>query len=102
MKDSSKTIIITFSDNKYFSLLKDLILSIKRFPQSKDISIGILDGGLDDDQIEYLKQHTSFIKKSEWEDCLKFASKAAAINCTKEGCYPPTENEIKNFKLNEK
>tara|TARA_B100001939_G_scaffold320711_1_gene309779 strand:+ start:1471 stop:2394 length:924 start_codon:yes stop_codon:yes gene_type:complete len=67
MKDSSKTIIITFSDNKYFSLLKDLILSIKRFPQSKDISIGILDGGLDDDQIEYLKQHTSFIKKSEWD-----------------------------------
>ena len=48
------------------------------------------------------KKNLLNIKKSEWEDCLKFASKAAAINCTKEGCYPPTENEIKNFKLNEK
>tara|TARA_B100000902_G_scaffold228352_1_gene216793 strand:+ start:2474 stop:3403 length:930 start_codon:yes stop_codon:yes gene_type:complete len=38
------------------------------------------------------------LKKSDWEKCLKFASKAAAINCTKEGCYPPTEREINRFK----
>ncbi len=38
----------------------------------------------------------------EWEECLNFATKAAAINCTKEGCYPPGENEIRNFKLPQK
>ena len=42
------------------------------------------------------------ITKSQWEECLTFATKAAAINCTKEGCYPPRENEIKNFKLPQK
>ena len=42
------------------------------------------------------------ITKSQWEECLKFATKAAAINCTKEGCYPPRENEIRNFKLPQK
>ena len=38
------------------------------------------------------------LRKSDWEKCLKFASKAASINCTKEGCYPPTEREINRFK----
>lgn len=65
--DKEKTIIITFSDNKYFTLLKDLILSIKKFPQSKDISIGILDGGLEENQIKFLKNYTTLIKKSEWD-----------------------------------
>ena len=40
--------------------------------------------------------------KSEWENCLKFASKAAAICCTKEGCYPPTEKEINRSRLTQK
>jgi len=40
--------------------------------------------------------------KSEWEDCLNFASKAAAICCTKEGCYPPTEKEINKSRLTQK
>ena len=50
------TIITTFSDNNYFHLLKELISSIKKFPQSSEISIGVLDGGLKSDQIEYLKK----------------------------------------------
>ncbi len=40
--------------------------------------------------------------KYEWLDCLKFASKAAAICCTKEGCYPPTEKEINKSRLTQK
>ena len=41
-----KVIITTFSDSNYFNLLKELISSIKRFPQSNKVSVGILDGGL--------------------------------------------------------
>ena len=62
-----KVIIITFSDSKYFQLLKELILSIKRFPQSSEVSIGVLDGGLEIDQIEFLRKHTDLIVKSEWD-----------------------------------
>ena len=63
----NKTIIVTFSDSNYFTLLKELLSSIKRFPQSSEVSIGILDGGLDEDQIEYLKRYTDLIKESEWD-----------------------------------
>ena len=58
-----KVIITTFSDSKYFDLLKELISSIKKFSDSSKVSIGVLDGGLTDDQIEYLKQHVNHIKK---------------------------------------
>lgn len=63
----NKTIIVTFSDSKYFQLLKELILSIKRFPESNDISIGVLDGGLKNEQIEFLSKYTDLIVKSEWD-----------------------------------
>ena len=63
----SKIIIVTFSDSNYFELLNELLSSIKRFPQSSKVSIGILDGGLDSEQVEYLKKYTSLIKKSEWD-----------------------------------
>ena len=59
--------------------------------------------------INYLYKNKNFSKnkilnftKSEWENCLKFASKAAAICCTKEGCYPPTEKEINRSRLTQK
>ena len=42
------------------------------------------------------------LTKYEWKECLKFASKAAAICCTKEGCYPPTEKEINKSRLTQK
>mgnify|MGYP006244519411 CR=1 FL=1 len=42
------------------------------------------------------------LTKHEWKECLKFASKAAAICCTKEGCYPPTEKEINKSRLTQK
>lgn len=62
-----KVIITTFSDSKYFDLLKELISSIKKFSDSSKVSIGVLDGGLADDQIEYLKQHVNHIKKANWD-----------------------------------
>ena len=62
-----QTIIITFSDNNYFNLLKELIASIKRFPQSSNISLGVLDGGLDHEQKEYLKNKIDYLKTANWD-----------------------------------
>ena len=62
-----KTIITTFSDNNYFHLLKELIASIKRFPQSSNISLGVLDGGLDYEQQEYLKNEVDYLKTANWD-----------------------------------
>ena len=46
--------IVSLADSNYFELLKELIESIKRFEQSKDIAICILDAGLSSDQKNYL------------------------------------------------
>ena len=48
--------IVSLADSNYFELLLELINSIKRFPQSKDISICILDAGLKDNQLDILKK----------------------------------------------
>ena len=42
--------IISLSDKNYFEMTVELINSIKRFEESKDVSICILDAGLSDEQ----------------------------------------------------
>lgn len=51
-----KTAIISLADSKYFELLNELVDSILSHPQSKEISICILDGGLEKWQIEILEK----------------------------------------------
>ena len=48
--------IISLSDSNYFELLNEQIDSIKRFKQSKDFSICIMDAGLEENQIEILQK----------------------------------------------
>ena len=57
----SSRAIVTLADSNYFELLIELINSIKRFEQSKNISICVLDAGLRDDQIQILKNKVSLI-----------------------------------------
>ena len=38
------------------------------------------------------------LNKETWINCLNFATKAASINCMREGCDPPSEYEIQKFK----
>jgi hypothetical protein len=45
-----KNVIVSLADANYFSLLNDLIDSIKRFKQSENVAICILDAGLTEDQ----------------------------------------------------
>ena len=48
------------------------------------------------------KNNLKKLSKIEWKDCLNFASKASAICCSKDGCYPPSEKEITKFKYFQK
>tara|TARA_Y100001970_G_scaffold241320_1_gene304804 strand:+ start:1435 stop:2349 length:915 start_codon:yes stop_codon:yes gene_type:complete len=59
--------IVSLADEKYFSLLEELIDSIKSFPESKNIAICVLDAGLNQDQIDIIKNKVDEIKKAEWD-----------------------------------
>ena len=53
--------IVTLADSNYFDLLLELISSIKRFEQSKNVSICVLDAGLKEDQIQNLNTNSRII-----------------------------------------
>ena len=55
--------IISLADSNYFSLVNELIDSIKRFEQSKELDICIMDAGLTEDQIKVLERKVFQIKK---------------------------------------
>ena len=59
--------IVTLADSNYFSLLLELIHSIKRYKESESISICVLDAGLTEDQCKILKSLVYSIKKAKWD-----------------------------------
>ena len=59
--------IVTLADSNYFELLLELIASIKKHKESENVSICVLDAGLDEKQIEILKRKTDIIKKAKWD-----------------------------------
>ena len=62
-----KNVIVSIADANYFHLLDELINSIKRFENSKDIAICILDVGLTDQQKKDLLLKVDEIKPAEWD-----------------------------------
>jgi hypothetical protein len=62
-----KNTIVALADSKYFELLSELIDSIQRFEQSKEVGICILDAGLTEDQKLKLSQKVDDIKSAEWD-----------------------------------
>ena len=62
-----KNVIVSLADSNYFELLNELIDSIKRFEQSKDIAICILDAGLSGEQKLALSTKVDEIKSAEWD-----------------------------------
>ena len=64
MKDN---VIVSLADSNYFELLNELINSIKKFEQSKNVSICILDAGLTEDQKNKLSEKIDEIKIAEWD-----------------------------------
>ena len=59
--------LISLADSNYFNLLNELVDSINRFEQSKEIDICIMDAGLKTDQIKILQKKVFQIKKAEWD-----------------------------------
>ena len=59
--------IISLADANYFNLLNELIDSIVRFEQSKELDICIMDAGLTEGQIKVLEKKVYQIKKAKWD-----------------------------------
>ena len=62
-----KNAIISLADSNYFDLLNELIDSIKRFKESENIAICILNAGLNEDQKNILTKKVDEIKNAEWD-----------------------------------
>jgi len=62
-----ENVIVSLADSNYFELLNELIDSIKRFDESKNVAICILDAGLTEDQKLKLSQKVDDIKSAEWD-----------------------------------
>ncbi len=62
-----KNVIISLADSNYFELLNELIDSIKRFEESKNVAICILNAGLKKNEIESLSKKVDEIKDANWD-----------------------------------
>ena len=62
-----KNVIVSLADANYFPLLEELVDSIKRFRESEDVAICILDAGLTSDQKNFLLKKVDEIKPAEWD-----------------------------------
>ena len=62
-----KNVIVSLADANYFLLLQELIRSIKRFKESENIAICILDAGLTQSQKDELSDDVDEIKSAEWD-----------------------------------
>ncbi len=62
-----KNVIVSLADSNYFPLLNELIDSIKRFKESSEVAICILDAGLSEDQKTQLSSKVDEIKSAEWD-----------------------------------
>jgi lipopolysaccharide biosynthesis glycosyltransferase len=63
----SNRAIVSLADSKYFELLNELVDSILRFKESREVKICILDAGLEINQIKILESKVHKIVKAEWD-----------------------------------
>ena len=63
----TKNVIVSLADSNYFPLLEELINSIKRFKESANVDICILDAGLTHEQKESISDKVKDIKPAEWD-----------------------------------
>ena len=55
--------IVSLADSNYFDLLNELVESILKFPEGKEVDICILDAGLSNEQRSILSKKVKEIKK---------------------------------------
>ena len=62
-----ENVIISLADSNYFELLNELVDSILKVPEGKEVDICILDAGLSDEKKKILSNKVKEIKKAEWD-----------------------------------
>ncbi len=62
-----KNVIVSLADSNYFPLLDELINSVKKFKESENVAICILDAGLTEEQKESLSNKVDEVKSAEWD-----------------------------------
>lgn len=62
----TSVLICSGADHNYFPLLREMIYSIKRFPQAKDFKFAVLDSGLTDEDRAWLKDNVDYVYAPEW------------------------------------
>ena len=62
-----KNVIVSLADANYFPLLEELINSVKKFEESNNVAICILDAGLTKEQKESLSNKVDEVKSAEWD-----------------------------------
>ena len=60
-----KNTIVSLADSNYFDLLNELVDSILKFSESKEVDICILDAGLSIEQKNILSKKVKEIKKAQ-------------------------------------
>ncbi len=63
---TEKITFVSSADSRYYPMLREWVDSIRRFPESKDIDICILDVGMREEELAILKPLVTEIKKAEW------------------------------------
>lgn len=61
-----RILICSGADHNYFPLLREMIFSVKRFPQAANFDFAVLDGGLSLEDREWLKDHGILPHKPDW------------------------------------
>ena len=61
-----KKIIVSSCDSKYFNLLTELFLSLKNKNIMDEYNFGVLNTGMNQNQINYLKDNNVIIKEAIW------------------------------------
>ncbi|MGE0769259.1 MAG: hypothetical protein AB7L90_22670 [Hyphomicrobiaceae bacterium] len=63
----SDTIIITGADSRYAPLMRELILSLRKFPRSAEYDLGVLDCGLDAGDQDWCRSQGASIVEPAWD-----------------------------------
>jgi hypothetical protein len=59
-------VICSGADHNYFPLLREMIQSIKRFPQAAGFKFAVMDTGLTAEDISWLKENVDYIHAPDW------------------------------------
>jgi len=62
-----QNVIISLADSHYFELLNELVDSIRRFKESENTAICIMDAGLTDEEKSILSTKVDEIKPADWD-----------------------------------